>query len=135
MARRKSQQKQEEQQQSKENTMSVFVYVSGPLTSPDPWANTNAAILAATKLADAGLTPFCPHLSTLWASVTPRPYEFWMEMDLAWVERCDCILRLPGKSSGADREVAKARSLGKAVWHDVDALIEAHKRDNCVCVK
>lgn len=106
----------------------VSVYVSGPLTQGDPWANTNAAIVASTKLRDAGMVPFCPHLSTLWATVTPRPYEWWMALDLEWVARCDCLLRLPGESKGADREMALARSLGKGVWHDVDALIDACKR-------
>jgi hypothetical protein len=106
----------------------LYVFVSGPLTNGDPWANANAAIMASTKLLDAGIHPYCPHLSTLWATVTPREYEVWMALDLAWVARCDCLLRLPGKSSGADREVECARRNGVHVWHDVDNLIACHKR-------
>ena len=35
------------------------------------------------------------------------------------LERCDGCLRIGGASEGADRMVATARRLGKAVWHDL----------------
>jgi hypothetical protein len=35
------------------------------------------------------------------------------------LERCDGCLRIGGESEGADRMVATARRLGKAVWHDL----------------
>jgi hypothetical protein len=35
------------------------------------------------------------------------------------LERCDGCLRIGGASEGADRMVATARRLGRAVWHDV----------------
>jgi len=35
------------------------------------------------------------------------------------LERCDACLRIGGPSEGADRMVATARRLGKAVYHDV----------------
>ncbi|WP_414820653.1 DUF4406 domain-containing protein [Streptomyces rubrogriseus] len=33
--------------------------------------------------------------------------------------RCDAVLRLPGDSTGADRDVAHARRRGLPVYHDV----------------
>jgi hypothetical protein len=37
----------------------------------------------------------------------------------ALLARCDGCLRIGGASEGADRMVATAERLGKAVWHDV----------------
>ena len=38
------------------------------------------------------------------------------------LERCDALLRLPGASRGADRDVERARSLGLPVVTNVDEL-------------
>ena len=38
------------------------------------------------------------------------------------LERCDGCLRIGGSSEGADRMVATARRLGKAVWHGLDEV-------------
>lgn len=36
--------------------------------------------------------------------------------------RCDAVLRLPGASRGADRDVARAQALGLPVYHHIDEL-------------
>lgn len=101
-----------------------YVYVAGPLTK-GPWShNQRAALDAAAQLADAGCVPYVPHLSVQWDTVHPRGYEFWMEQCLAWVERCDVLLRLPGESPGADREVEHAKRHGMAVFHSVGQILE-----------
>jgi hypothetical protein len=38
------------------------------------------------------------------------------------LERCDGCLRIGGSSEGADRMVATAQSLGKAVWRSIDEV-------------
>lgn len=38
------------------------------------------------------------------------------------IERCDAVLRIPGESQGADKDVARARELGLLVCHDVRDL-------------
>jgi hypothetical protein len=35
------------------------------------------------------------------------------------LQHCDAVLRLPGQSAGADLDVATAKELGLAVYHDV----------------
>lgn len=99
------------------------IYVAGPYTKGDPCVNTHAAIAAGNRLMDAGFAPFVPHLSHFWHTVTPRPYEDWMSLDMRWVEVADAVLRLPGESSGADREVQHAESLGIPVFHSIDELL------------
>lgn len=105
--------------------MKKKVYVAGPYTKTDPCINTNAAILAGNHLLDLGYSPFIPHLSHFWHTVTPRPYSDWIEYDKEWVAVCDAVLRLPGESSGADGEVALAKSLGIPVFHSVGDLLES----------
>lgn len=92
--------------------MSVFryVYVAGPYTKGDVAVNVRRNIEAADKLAHFGYVPFVPLLTHFWHLICPHPYEFWCEQDNAWVEKCDCLVRLPGESSGADKEVALAQS-------------------------
>lgn len=99
------------------------VYVAGPYTKPDPDTNTDKAIAVANHLLDAGFAPFVPHLTHFWEQRHHRPYEDWMQLDVAWVAVCDALLRMPGESSGADREVALAKELGIPVYMDVEELI------------
>lgn len=102
-----------------------FVYVAGPLTKPSPAHNVKKAIDAADQLLALGFMPFVPHLSHLWDTVSPKDYEDWMRWDMAWLGRCDALLRLAGESSGADREVEQARTLGIPVFGDVFEIVAA----------
>ena len=89
----------------------VYVYVAAPY-SGDVTLNVSRACVAADRVWARGGVPFVPHLSHLWDLVSRRPYEEWLEWCLAWVERCDLLVRLEGKSPGATREVERAAELG-----------------------
>lgn len=95
------------------------VYVSGPYTNGDPCENTHRAIMAGNQLLDAGLIPFVPHVSHFWHTMTPRPWEDWMKIDLAFLPACDIFLRLPGESKGADIEEAEAVRLGMPICRSI----------------
>jgi hypothetical protein len=100
----------------------IKVYVAGPYTKPDPCINTKEACEVANKLCDLGFIPFVPHLSHLWHLITPKPYEWWLKYDLEWLKSCDALLRFPGESSGADKEVEFAKELGIPVFHSLDTI-------------
>jgi hypothetical protein len=100
-----------------------FVYVAGPLTKGDQLLNVRNAVLVGERLRAAGMHPFVPHLSALWHMITPVEYEGWMTLDFAWIEHCDALLRIPGESSGADREVVHAFARGIPVFLDEGELI------------
>ena len=102
------------------------VFISGPY-SGNPVANTEAAMDAAHALMDLGFHPFCPHLSHFLEQYRSRPYEEWMRLDLEWVAQCDVLLRLPGESEGADREVAAAKSDGIRVFFSIEE-VDAYRR-------
>lgn len=94
-----------------------FVYVAGPITLGGEFRNVARAVSEADVLLTNGYIPFVPHLSCFWDLLTPNDYELWLAYDFRWIDRTDAILQIPGQSSGADREVAYARKLGKEVFH------------------
>jgi hypothetical protein len=106
-----------------------FVYIAGPLTNGPSFVNIHLAVKVADRLRRAGLIPFCPHLMSLWETVAPgATYEDWMTQCLAWLGRCDAVLRMPGESAGSDREVAHAAILGIPVFYDEESVVNAGMR-------
>ena len=100
----------------------VHVYLAGPITLGGEGTNVHNAIVVYLDLRGKGYAVYCPHLDMLAHMVEPHDAEFWMKNDLAWIERSDVVLRLPGKSVGADQEVAFARGIGIGVFSSVDEL-------------
>lgn len=108
----------------------ILVYVAGPYTGEGedgnpPVINTRNALNEAEKIADKGFTIFVPHLFHFWEFLTPRSYEFWMELDERMLHRSDVMYRFAGESSGADSEEAYCREVGIPVFRNLDDLVES----------
>ena len=104
--------------------MTTRVYVAGPYTA-DPERCTAEAVQVGSVLLALGFAPFVPHLSHYWQTLHHQhDYEDWMRLDLAWVEAADVLLRIPGESPGADREVEHAAAHGVPVVSSVERLVE-----------
>lgn len=119
------------------------VFISGPISKGNLAANLNQATAAFVALAKAGLAPLCPHWSAYSKPCAPglsdgecvcigtrmgngeMVHADWMNVDLPWVAVSDAVLRLPGESTGADREVEHARSLGVPVYYSLREVIDA----------
>lgn len=102
----------------------LVVFISSPYTLGDKADNVQRQIEMAHTLLDYGYCPVAPLLSHYLEQWHPRPWEEWMEMDMALLARCDALLRLAGESRGADREVAEARRLGIPVVFSVEQLTQ-----------
>ena len=103
-----------------------WVYVSGPYTG-DVVNNIRNAIIAGNELWKEGFFPYVPHVTDLWRVVSRNPYEFyasWIEFDLQPLLKCEAVLRIPGISSGADKEERLALEHGIVVFHDIGTLID-----------
>ncbi len=98
------------------------VYISGPITLGDQEQNVQDGKDVAEHLFDYGFAPLCPHLSWHFDWKDNLEHEDWMEMDLPWVAVADAVYRIPGKSRGADEEVAYADELGIPVFYDYAEL-------------
>jgi len=115
----------------------LMVYVAGPITKGCIIHNVRQAHEAAVEIVKAGLSVYVPHASCFWGSVLtecgkgfrPGPevdgvhYEEWMHMYFAVIRKCQVLLRLPGESSGADREVQHALELKIPIFGCVKELI------------
>src|SRR5690606_39951318 len=101
----------------------IRVYIAGPLSQGDRRQNVQNAIDAARRLIEAGMAPLTPHLSDAIDPTDSLGHDTWIAVDLQWVAVSDAVLRLPGRSSGADAEVRHAQHLGIPVYHDIEELI------------
>jgi len=101
------------------------VYIASPYTKGDTAINVKRQLDTFDILMDKGYFPFAPLYSHFQHMAHPRPYEDWMTYDLEWILVCDCVLRLDGESSGADREVAHAKEHGIPVYYSLEELYAA----------
>ena len=102
----------------------IVVYISSPYTKGDQAINVRNQMVMTDELMTKGFCTITPLYTHFQHMIRPRNYEDWMKVDLELVRRCDVVLRLPGESSGADKEVAYAEKLGIPVVH---ALWELEK--------
>jgi hypothetical protein len=102
-----------------------YIYIAGPYSKGDPVINTANAIRAADHLASYGIIPFVPHLTLFWHLLSPHEIEFWYNYDIAWLSKCDGLLRLSGESPGADNEVRIAEEKGIKIYYTMSDLIDA----------
>lgn len=102
--------------------MKTKVYIASPYTIGDVPLNVRAQIDAANELMDLGFVPFVPLYSHFQHMIHPRKYEDWIELDLEWLPACDCLLRLPGESKGADMEFDFAKKLDIPIYHSIQEL-------------
>ena len=102
----------------------ITVYIASPYTKGDKLENVNKSFDVALELIDLGFAPYAPLYSHYLEERSPHPYEIWTTLDNEWVSRCDCLLRLSGESSGADKEVELAKEIQIPVFYFISDLIE-----------
>jgi hypothetical protein len=99
-----------------------LIYIASPYTVGDVAANVSVQMDAAHRIMDMGHCPVVPLLSHFLHIHRQRPYQDWIDIDLAIIPRVDILLRLTGDSVGADGEVALATRLGIPVALGWDGL-------------
>ncbi len=100
------------------------VYIASPYTLGDVAVNVKKQMDTASALIDMGVAPYWPVHSHFLHMVYPKSYEKWMEQCFHWLEKSDCVLRLPGESKGADREVQRAKELCIPVFYTLNEVFE-----------
>jgi hypothetical protein len=106
------------------------VYISGPITgSGNLHSNIKNGVYKWADLIDIGFAPICPHMNDF-GFYLARPFDWHtiIEVDLSILNISDAVLRLPGKSAGADLEVQRAKELGIPVFYQIVDLTEFFKR-------
>lgn len=106
----------------------LYVYLSGPLTTgtQNVMANIAEAMRVGRELRKLGYGVYIPHLGYFWEVAYPGEwnYDNCLEYDADWINKCDALYRLPGQSTGADREVNYAISDDIPVLHSIDEARE-----------
>ena len=100
------------------------IFIASPYTIGDVAQNVREGCLVAEKIRELGHLPFVPMLFHLWHLLSPHDYGYWTSMDNEWLYECEALLRVPGPSSGADKEVALAMKLGIPVYYSLDDLAQ-----------
>lgn len=109
------------------------VYIASPYTKGDPAINTHFQCQIFDRLmTDGAVWPVAPLWSHFQHTLFPRKYQDWLAYDLAMIPRYDACLRLNAEnpqlkyvetqSSGADKEVAEFKRLGKPVFYSIEDL-------------
>jgi hypothetical protein len=109
------------------------VYIASAYTKGDVAVNTRFQCEVFDRLMNDGKAwPVAPLMSHFQHLIFPRPYQDWIDYDLALIPRFDACLRLTAtcerlgysqsESSGADGEVREFQRLGKPVFYSVVEL-------------
>lgn len=110
-------------------TKKRYVYIASPYSFGDAYLNVKRQIDCAEIIMrysnKFNIYPYVPLMSHFHDQIHKHSYEFWMDQDFAWLERCDFVIRLDGESSGADREVKRAGELLIPVYYTLRDLFTA----------
>ncbi len=100
----------------------IKVYIAGPLTGGGISQNVRNAMWTMDALLSLGYVPFCPHLLYWQNMAYYRAPQSWLDYDFEWLKVCDALYRMPGDSSGSDKEVEYAKTLGIPVFYSTEEL-------------
>jgi len=99
------------------------VYLAGPLSGIDACTylqNVNRFVVVDRQLRALGFAVYDPALDLIVGIYDGEMgYEDFFDSNVAWVGRSDALLRIPGPSAGADREVERAEELLIPVFAEV----------------
>lgn len=98
------------------------VYIAGPYTKGDIGLNVKNAMSIAEGCFKRGFVPFIPHLAHFQHIAYPRSYDHWLNYVMEWLKVCDFVLRIPGESAGADKEVELASQLKIPIVYSIEDL-------------
>ena len=100
-----------------------LAYIASPYTLGDQATNVAQQIKIGHILLSQQIAPVVPTLNHFMQIMHQRDEEEWMQMDFALLRHCKALLRMPGQSKGADREVTLANELGIPVFRHVESII------------
>lgn len=102
--------------------MKISVYIASPYSIGDVAVNVRESLLMADKLESLGYMVYAPLLSHFRHMIAPHEYEYWLERDKEWLLKCDCVLRMPGQSMGANTECWFANDNNIPVFLSIEEL-------------
>jgi hypothetical protein len=105
----------------------ISVYIASPYSIGSKIDNVKASFQVYNKLVKRGYYPFAPLTSHYINQLYRLSYDKWLEIDMYWLDKCDCLLRLPGESRGADKELNRMVMLKKPIFYNINDLDDYYK--------
>lgn len=104
----------------------LHVFIAGPIDSSGAThLNLRNAVLEADILHKNKIFCFVPHFGVAWEQIAgPSPRECWINWCNAWLIKCDAMIRIPGRSVGADGEVQRSIDQNKPVFLSAHSLLK-----------
>jgi hypothetical protein len=111
----------------------VLVYIFGPYRAATPSEildNIRNAEFVARELARNGVDFVCPHLNARLFDGVVEDDQFWLDMDINIMRRCDCLVGVKGweNSEGSKVEIVIAKSLGMPVYLSCEEFLKDYRR-------
>lgn len=112
------------------------IYVAGAINAPSAGKylnNLRKGIQLSKDVFLAGYAPFCPFIDFHYnlvmsdAEVKMIKTDDFYEYSLAWLEKADAVLLVPGwgESVGTKKEIARAQELNIPIYHTMADLLLA----------
>ena len=112
-----------------------YVYIAGPYSGRDAHGQQGYMVIeqnilnaraAMKELVNHGYGVFCPHMHSAHFEVIAPDVgiDYWYELDIYFLQLCRALLRLPGHSSGSDKEVSLCKELNIPVYYSVEELVQ-----------
>ena len=105
----------------------MLIYLASAYSIGDQALNVRRQIEAADRLLEKGHIPLIPCLSHLWHLISPKSYDEWLRIGIAWLGYCNALLRLEGESKGADQELNYAYKLGLKIYFSLEDIPPSEK--------
>jgi hypothetical protein len=105
----------------------IKVFISSKYSEGDKEQNVKDQIIAGNVLIDYGFNPFVPLLTHYLDQEKCRPYNYWINALMEWLQLCDCMLQL-NSSPGADMEKVFAEKLKIPVFTSIDELLKFYNK-------
>lgn len=99
-----------------------IVYIAGPITLGNADTNFWQADKAMKELIDEGFAPINPMLHMRSSYAEEIRYDVWMSVALSLMRTAMCVLRLPGKSKGANDECQLAIAENIPVLDNIQSI-------------
>jgi hypothetical protein len=108
----------------------IRVYIASPYSIGDKVENVRRSLEVSDRLMNKGFVPYAPLLNHFQNEMFPRPEFDWLNFDISWLCVCDVVLRLPGRSCGADKEVSVAKEKNIPVFYSIKELLKWSNMQN-----
>jgi len=106
----------------------VLVFIAAPYSTPSMSENVHKSAhefdWMMKNLGDRVIPVSLVVASHMHDLIFPKKYDLWLDHCIDMLKKCDIMYVVPGKSSGKDKEIEIAKSLGIPITYRREELVE-----------